>query len=90
MTVKRYLALWYERDEYDQWIETSEHKTIDEAKTVAFKNASKGDCHLYAEVHESTLGRDCWEDTGEWINHHDTGNKWSGWITREKYEAAWT
>ncbi len=90
--MKRYLALWYERDEYDQWIETSEHETKNEAMQAAFKSASKGDCHLYAEVHESTFKsiRDGWDDTGEWINHCDSGIKWSGWITREKYEALYT
>ncbi len=89
MTVKRYYACWYEMDEYDQWIESSAHDTLDEAKQAAFKGATKGDCHPWCEVTEQTLGRDCWEDTLELINHHDTGNTWSGWITKEKYDSVY-
>ena len=90
--MKSYTALWYERDEYDQWVETSEHETKDGAMRAAFQGASRGDCHLYAEVSESTFKsiRDGWEDTGEWINHCDFSNRWSGWITGEKYRANYT
>ena len=90
--MKRYLALWYERDEYDQWVETENFETKEDAMRAAFKNASKGDCHLYAEVHEATLVsiHEGWEDTGEWINSVKDGNKWSGWMDGEKYRATYT
>ena len=78
--MKTYFAYWYESDEFDQWMQSSEHKTKDGAMNAAFKNASKHGVHLFAEVCESTFKsvRDGWEDTARWVNDADSG-KWSGW-----------
>ena len=78
--MKKYYAYWYESDEFEQWLESSEHDTKDEAMQAAFKNASKHGVHPYAQVDESTL-RSIewgWDTTGQWVNTADTG-KWSGW-----------
>ena len=87
--MKTYYAYWYEMDEYDQWLQSSEHETKEEAMRAAFKNASKHGVHLYAEVHETTL-KDLTngpETTGSWVNSCDLfDTRWSGWITKEKYE----
>lgn len=86
MPVKRYYANWYEHDEFDQWIESSVHDTLQEAKRAAFIGASRGDCHLYCEVNEYTLKRRGWDLTLELVNHHDSKRRWSGWISPKQYD----
>ena len=86
MTVTRFTAYWYENDEYDQWLESESFDDLDDAKGAAFKNASKHGTHLYCEVIEHQLGAHGWDEVQTWVNHHDFGNRWSGWITEEKYK----
>ena len=87
--MKKYIALWHESDEDEQWIATDEFEDIDSAKVAAFKGATKGP-HLYAEVTEYTYSNGLWDETGEWINHCDFKNTWSGWIDGDKYRELYT
>lgn len=86
MTIKQYVAQWYANDEYDQWIESEAFDTLDEAKRAAFKRASRNGTHLICYVDIQELGKYGFETTKELVNHHDFGNRWSGWITQEKYK----
>ena len=85
-----YQAMWYENDEYDQWMEMENFGTLDEAKVAAFKNASRHGTHLYCEVDTKVLTKYGYTTVVTLVNHHDFGNHWSGWITREKYDAVYS
>ena len=81
-----YRAMWYENDEYDQWMEFETFKDLDEAKIAAFKGANKLGTHLYCEVDVMVLGKYGWNSIQTYVNHHDFRTSWSGWITEEKYK----
>ncbi len=86
MTVRQYIAQWYESDEYEQWLQQAAFDDLDTAKQTAFKNVMKCFTHAICYVDIQELGEYGFETTQELINHHDSGNKWSGWITKEKYD----
>ena len=86
MSKKQYVAQWYVSDEYDQWLEQEAFDTLAEAQQCAFRKAMRNFTHAICYVDVQELGKYGFETTQELVNHHDFGNKWSGWITREKHQ----
>jgi len=85
--MKQYIAQWYESDEYDQWLQEETFDDLDTAKQCAFRKAMRNFTHAICYVEIQELGKYGFETIQELVNHHDFGNKWSGWITVKKYQA---
>lgn len=81
---KRFIAEWYEEDAVQgsefiiDRISTSSHETLDEAKTAAFKNASRHDVMGWAGVVELAARNDDDEDK-QYYNEVYRG-QWQGWV----------
>jgi len=88
--MKQYIAQWYCSDEYDQWIEQEAFDNLESAQRHAFRKAMRNFTHTICYVDVQELGEYGFETTQELVNHHDFGNKWSGWITKEKYDGAYS